>query len=106
MPKSFCTYIVASISRTLYIGVTSDLEQRVWQHKMKQYEGFAASYKCNRLVWFEQHSNSGIAIAREKQLKGWTRDKKIKLIQRINPTWEDLSTAWGKPIKPASVVSL
>jgi putative endonuclease len=102
MPKSFCTYIVASISRTLYIGATSNLEQRVWQHKMKQYEGFSATYNCDRLVWFEQYTSPETAIAREKQLKGWTRGKKIELIRRTNPTWEDLSAAWGNPIKPSN----
>ncbi len=85
MPKSYYTYIVASRSRTLYIGVTSNLEQRIWQHKNNIYEGFSAAYNCNRLVWFERYSNVGTAIAREKELKGWLRVRKIDLIERTNP---------------------
>jgi putative endonuclease len=98
MPKSYYTYIVASRSRTLYIGVTSNLEQRTWQHKNKVHEGFTAAYNCNRLVWFEQYSNVGTAIAREKELKGWRRARKIKLIEITNPTWSDISKDWGRPI--------
>ncbi len=69
MPKSYYTYIVASRSHTLYIGVTSNLEQRLWQHKNKGHQGFSATYNCNRLVWFETYSNSITAITREKELK-------------------------------------
>ena len=98
MPKSYFTYIVASRSRTLYIGVTSNLEQRIWQHKNKAHEGFTASYNCNRLVWFEQYRNVGAAIAREKELKGWRRARKIELVEETNPSWSDLSESWGQPI--------
>jgi putative endonuclease len=98
MPKSYYTYIVASKSRAIYIGVTSNLEQRIWQHKNKTYEGFTATYNCDRLVWFEAYSNVGTAIAREKALKGWRRARKIALIEAENPTWSDLSEAWGQPI--------
>ena len=98
MPQSYYTYIVASRSHTLYIGVTSNLEQRIWQHKNKEYEGFSATYNCNRLVWFERYSNAGTAIAREKRLKGWLRAGKIELIEISNPTWSDLSEGWGRPI--------
>ena len=73
MPESYYAYIVASRSHVLYIGFTSNLEQRVWQHKNKVYEGFSAKYNCNRLVWFERYTHAGTAIAREKQLKGWLR---------------------------------
>jgi putative endonuclease len=86
---------VASRSRTLYIGMTGDLRMRVYQHKEKLHEdGFAATYNCNRLVWFERFFDPSYAIAREKQLKGWTRAKKIALIEKDNPTWEDLSEGW------------
>ena len=90
----YFTYIVASKSRTLYIGMTGDLLKRIFQHKQKTYEGFSATYNCNRLVWFEQFADVSDAIQREKQLKGWTRAKKIALIQTNNPTWEDLSKDW------------
>jgi putative endonuclease len=85
------TYIVASRSLTLYIGMTRDLEKRVFEHKHKLHEGFTATYNCDRLVWFESFDSPGGAIRREKQLKGWTRKKKIALITAKNPTWIDLS---------------
>jgi putative endonuclease len=96
----FYVYIMASRSRTLYIGFTSKLEARVWQHKNGVLEGFSSKYQCHRLVYFEQYATAEIAIAREKQLKRWSRAKKITLIERENPTWEDLSEAWGRPVKP------
>lgn len=91
---SYSTYIMASRSRTLYIGVTGDLLQRVFQHKWKEHEGFTARYNCDRLVWFERHQDVQKAIAREKELKGWSRSKKIALIEALNPTWADLSREW------------
>ncbi|HXR37659.1 MAG TPA: GIY-YIG nuclease family protein [Terracidiphilus sp.] len=90
----YFTYIVASRSRTLYIGVTSSLQKRMFEHKRKLHEGFTATYNCNRLVWFESYVDPSNAIAREKQLKGWTRVKKIALITKTNPTWIDLSEKW------------
>ena len=87
-------YIVASPSRTLYIGVTNDLVRRVHEHKMKELRGFTATYKVSRLVWFEESANPSDAIAREKQLKNWRRDKKIQLIESVNPSWDDLSAEW------------
>jgi putative endonuclease len=92
--RVYCAYIVASRSHTLYIGVTGNLLKRVFQHKQKTYEGFSATYNCNRLVWFEQFTGPNSAIAREKQLKGWIRAKKIALIEKDNPTWNDLSEGW------------
>jgi putative endonuclease len=102
MPKSYYTYIVASRSQTLYIGVTSNIEQRIWQHKNKAYEGFSARYDCNRLVWFETYSHPITAITREKELKGWLRVRKIELIHETNPTWSDLSEGWGQSIFPTA----
>ena len=90
----YFTYIVASRSHTLYIGVTGNLLKRVFEHKQKLYEGFSAAYNCNRLVWFERFIAPNNAIAREKQLKGWRRAKKIALIEKTNPTWNDLSNGW------------
>ena len=92
--KFYYAYIVASRSRTLYIGVTGNLPQRTFQHKQKTYEGFSATYNCNRLVWFERFGDVTQAIDREKQLKNWSRTKKIRLIEMANPTWEDLSEGW------------
>jgi putative endonuclease len=95
--RVYFTYIVASRSHTLYIGMTGDLLKRVFQHKRKTYEGFSATYNCNRLVWFERHMDPTKAIQREKQLKGWIRAKKIALIEKTNPTWSDLSKEWYTP---------
>ena len=91
---SYFTYIMASRSHTLYIGITSDLNKRVFQHKWKEHDGFTARYNCDRLVWFESHSEVAKAIAREKELKGWRRTRKIALIEFMNPTWTDLSREW------------
>ena len=93
----YFTYIVASRSLTLYIGITGNLLKRVFEHKTKLHDGFSASYNCNRLVWFERFVSPDNAIAREKQLKGWTRAKKIALITKDNPTWIDLSEGWYSP---------
>jgi putative endonuclease len=90
----YYTYIVVSRSHTLYIGMTGNLPGRVFQHKRKLHEGFSADYNCNRLVFFEQFVDPGNAIAREKQLKGWRRAKKIALIEKTNPAWVDLSEGW------------
>jgi putative endonuclease len=91
---AYCTYIMASRSHTLYIGVTGDLLKRVFQHKWKEHGVFTARYNCDRLVWFERHQDVQKAIAREKELKGWRRSKKIALIESANPTWDDLSRNW------------
>jgi putative endonuclease len=90
----YFTYIMARRSRTLYIGITSDLQKRVFEHQQKTHEGFSARYNCNRLVWFQCFGNVSEAIQREKELKGWTRAKKIALIESNNPTWEDRSESW------------
>ena len=91
---------MASRSHNLYIGVTNSLSRRVRQHKSHEYEGFTCKYNVDRLVWFSEYSHINRAIAREKQLKGWVREKKIRLIEALNPTWQDLSEQWGKPIGP------
>jgi len=84
------TYIMASRSRTLYIGVTGDPKKRVFQHKWKEHEGFTARYNCDRLVWFERHQYVQKAIAREKELKGCSRSRKIALIESLNAACVDL----------------
>lgn len=83
--------MIASPSRTIYVGITNDLERRLYEHKMKQIAGFTATYNVNRLVWFEAFDDPASAIAREKELKRWRRDKKIRLIEMTNPKWDDLS---------------
>jgi putative endonuclease len=75
---------------TMYVGVTSDLPKRAWQHREGQVEGFTSKYNCKRLVWFELHATMEHAIAREKQLKGGSRKAKIALIEGVNPEWRDL----------------
>ncbi len=88
--KGGWVYIVSGHSRRLYIGVTSDLSGRIWEHKNAAYEGFTKKNKLNQLVYFEFFHDIEVAIAREKQLKGWSRAKKINLIEKMNPAWEDL----------------
>ena len=89
--KTPCVYIMASKPHgTLYIGVTSDLVQRVWQHRNKATDGFTRRYNVHSLVWYELHETMENAINREKALKKWNRAWKIKLIELTNPLWEDL----------------
>ena len=90
----FYVYIMSSPSRTLYIGMTNDLARRVYEHKHKLVAGFTARYNVNELVHFEETSDVHAAIAREKQIKGWTRAKKIALIEATNPHLQDLSAEW------------
>ena len=85
------TYIMTNNSRTLYTGVTSALKKRVNQHKQKVYRGFTSKYRIDQLVYFEEFANIRDAITREKQIKGLLRQKKIALIEAMNPEWRDLS---------------
>ena len=86
-----CVYLMASRRNgTLYIGVTSNLVQRVWQHKHDVVDGFTSQYGVHRLVWFEQHETMASAIARERALKEWRRAWKLVLIEESNPEWRDL----------------
>jgi putative endonuclease len=94
MSRTYYVYILASKSRRLYIGVTNDLPRRLWEHKNKVVEGFTMQYNIDRLVYFEDTTDVKSAIEREKQLKGWRREKKIILIETINAAWEDLSVQW------------
>jgi putative endonuclease len=91
MTKIFHVYILASQSGVLYTGVTGNLERRIRQHRGKENRGFTGKYNVKKLVWFEAHGNARSAIAREKEIKGWLRAKKIALIEAGNPQWEDLS---------------
>ena len=86
----YFVYITSSISKKIYIGVTNNLKRRINEHKEEKIEGFTKKYKIKRLVYYEETNDIRQAIAREKQLKGWTRAKKIKLIEKENPSWRDL----------------
>ena len=90
----YCVYILTSPTGTLYTGVINDLKKRVYQHKHNLIDGFTKKYNVSRLVYYEQTSDVQSALAREKQIKGWLRSKKINLIETINPTWQDLSEGW------------
>ncbi len=81
-------------SRTLYTGVTNDLNRRVYEHKNKLIKGFTSKYNITKLVYYEEYNDINDAIRREKQIKGWSRKKKIELIESINPEWKDLSEEW------------
>ena len=91
----YYVYMMQSASRrALYIGVTNNLCKRVWQHKTHSFEGFTDDYNCTRLVYWESFDDVANAIDREKQLKRWRREKKMWLIERKNPAWNDLAADW------------
>ena len=92
--KNFYVYIMASRSGTLYIGVTNDIPRRVYEHQHDLVPGFTSKYKIHHLVYVEEFDRASEAIAREKQLKGWTRKRKIALVELVNPTLKDLSADW------------
>jgi putative endonuclease len=87
-------YIMTNNSRTLYTGVTNNLERRIMEHRQKLVSGFTAKYNISKLVYYEVTDNVYSAISREKEIKGWLRAKKIKLIESQNPEWRDLSSDW------------
>jgi putative endonuclease len=89
--KNYYVYIMTNNSKTLYTGITNDLNRRVYEHKHKLLEGFTKKYNIHKLIYFELFNNPGDAIRREKQIKGWLREKKIGLIESMNPEWKDLS---------------
>ncbi len=92
--KEYYVYIMANKSGTLYTGVTNDLERRVYEHKHKLIDGFTKKYNITRLVYFDSSDDVSAAIAREKQIKGMLRSKKIELIKTKNPLMVDLSEGW------------
>jgi putative endonuclease len=100
--RAYYTNIVASRSHTLYVGVTGNLRKRIFEHKWREHDGFTERYNCDRLVWFENYQDVRKAIAREKQLKGWRRSRKIALIEATNPAWVDLSREWYD-VEPADL---
>jgi len=111
MDKVAYVYMMSSSSRrALYTGVTARFRHRVFEHKNDLIEGFSSGYKCHRLVYFERFESIVAAIAREKEIKGWRREKKNKLVESMNPTWKDLAADWfpetllfhGKPLHSAT----
>ena len=92
--KAYYVYIMSNIRGTLYTGVTNQLKNRVYTHKKKLIPGFTSRYNIDRLVYYEEMGDVKAAIAREKQIKSWRREKKIRLIATMNPTWRDLSEDW------------
>jgi putative endonuclease len=100
--KTYYVYIMTNKSRTLYTGVTNNLERRVSEHKLKLIPGFTRQYNLTRLVYFEVFGDIRSAIGREKQIKGWLRAKKVALIIAGNPPWQDLSQGWYGKNFPAS----
>jgi len=92
--KTYSVYIMTNKSRTLYTGVTNNLMRRVLEHKRKLVPGFTARYNINRLAYYDNFGDIRAAIAREKQIKGWLRAKKITLIESKNPNWKDMSEGW------------
>ena len=93
--KTGYTYIMGSTSGTLYIGVTSDIYIHTRQHKNGTFKGFSKKHNCTRLLYYETHESIEESIAREKQLKGWRREKKLNLIGTQNPEFKDLAEQWG-----------
>jgi putative endonuclease len=100
--KHFYVYVMTNNSRAhvLYAGITGDLQRRVFEHKNKLLPGFTSRYNLTRLVYCEMFSYPGDAIQREKEIKGWVRSKKIKLIESMNPHWHDLAADWENLYKP------
>ena len=94
MKRDYSVYILANETRMLYIGVTNDLERRLSEHKLKLADGYTRRYNMTRLVYYENLPDVRDAIAREKELKGWRRARKIGLIEAMNPRWRDLSEDW------------
>ena len=91
----YWTYMMASSSGVLYVGITGRLVNRVWQHKFADLPGFTKRYNVKKLVWCERWPTPEEAIAREKELKGWRREKKVQLLEAANPDWKDLASDWS-----------
>jgi putative endonuclease len=91
MDRTFHVYILAGDSGVVYTGMTNNLMRRISEHKQKKIPGFTQKYNVTKLVWFEAHGRATSAIAREKQIKGWSRTKKLALVEAKNPHWKDLT---------------
>ena len=101
--RQFHVYIMTNRQRShvLYAGITGNLTRRVWEHKNKTVQGFTSRYNLTRLVYYELFFYPDAAITREKEIKGWRRSRKIKLIESMNPHWDDLAEQWGDVYKPS-----
>jgi putative endonuclease len=95
--RRYYVYILTNPSRTLYTGITNSIRRRVEEHKRKEIPGFTARYNITRLVYFEVFEDVRNAIAWEKKIKGWTRAKRVALIESKNPKWDDLTREWDQP---------
>jgi putative endonuclease len=95
--KRYFVYVMTNPSKTLYPGITNSIRRRVREHKLKLTPGFATKYNITRLVYFETFEDVRNAIEREKQIKAWTRAKRVALIESTNPKWDDLSREWDQP---------
>ena len=101
MEKTYYVYLLASKSRRLDVGVSSNLERRLYEHKNKLVDGFTKAYRIDRLVFFESTNDVRVALEREKEIKNWRREKKIVLLETMNPVWADLSEEWKPPKEEA-----
>ena len=101
--RTYAVYILSSRSRRLYVGVTGDLYRRVWEHRRGAGSRFARRYQIGSLVYYEQTPNSLAAIAREKQIKSWTREKRLRLIESLNAGWVDLAADWFRAPRSRSL---
>lgn len=95
--RRYFVYIMTNPSKTLYTGITNSIRRRVREHKLKLTPGFSAKYNITRLAYFETFEDVRNAIEREKQIKAWTRAKRVALIESVNPKWDDLSREWDQP---------
>jgi len=95
MTKTYYVYLLTNWNnKVMYVGVSNNLERRLYEHKNKLVKGFTEKYNVNKLVYFEETQDVTAAIAREKEIKKWRREKKNQLVNRMNPNWEDLSSGW------------
>ena len=98
--SQYCVYLMASYRGTLYTGVTNDLTRRVYERRLKVVDGFTKRYNISKLVYYEDTDDVESGIAREKQIKGWRRSKKVELIEAENPKWRDLAMHWFDDASP------
>ena len=96
--KHYYVYLMASRSRTLYTGLSNSIGRRVWEHKQGLVPGFTKKYTVHRLVYFEVYNDVRRAIEREKEIKAWRREKKVELVNSVNPTWHDLAEQWYEAV--------
>jgi len=104
--RHYYVYMLSSPSHVLYTGVTNDLTRRVYEHRSKLIPGFTRRYNVTQLVHFEETSDVGSAIAREKEIKAWRRSKKVALVDSANPAWVDLASDWFEPVIPGKARNL